>query len=358
MAGEEIAFSLWPVGRTNRRYGVQHRLFAADPWPLIASAIDEHCPKDRRKPALAFCAQGEDFYVTATQGRVLHAKPLLLYYAMLNLAKAFILTMGYGTKDYRPQHGLSENASPGQIATAAIRCSTNARRPQLFSDFLHAISRRTLSGDRTYRLGEILPQLLPGHRVWCAAAHSKERFVGLHEIRFLTRPAEKSVWVQALLRKSDVARLGISYSQLLKGTLLSSDWRIAQIEREPDVICIEKVVPDSYDHRPSDSLMKVVDGIRQALWSSVLIVPPYVKYYLYVAPPHGRASVLPQLLSMYLVMFFLGSITRYRPHHFERLIESGYGAQIEGTLNDLPSQFLFLLASEFLKRDVSKAAIV
>jgi YaaC-like Protein len=180
----------------------------------------------------------------------------------------------------------------------------------------------------------------------------------MHEIRFLTQPADKSVWVQAVIRKGDLARLGVSYSQLLKRAQLSSDWRIAQIEAEPDVICLEKKSPDSYQHRPADELMRVVDGIRPALWSSVLIVPPYVKYYLYVAPKNGRSAVLPQLLSMYLVMFFFGSITRYQPHHFERLIDSKYGAQIEGSLNDIPSQFLYLLASEFLKRDVSKAAIV
>lgn len=104
-----VSFSFWPVGKTNRRYGVQHRVFAGDPWPIIADAIQQRCHKELREPAQAFCAQAEDFY-EASLGRLLHAKPLLLYYSMLNLAKAFILTTGKGAKDYRPIHGLHEKA--------------------------------------------------------------------------------------------------------------------------------------------------------------------------------------------------------------------------------------------------------
>ncbi|MGD0923289.1 MAG: YaaC family protein [Terriglobia bacterium] len=359
MKKQAIAFSLWPVGRTKRRYGVQHRVFAADPWPIIAEAIAQRCPKQLREPAQAFCAQAEDFYEASLLGRVLHAKPVLLYYCMLNLAKAFILTTGRGAKDYRPQHGLRETASLGQVEGAPILAfPTTGKRPQLFADFLQAVSGQQLKRNRRYRLGEILPQILSGHRVWCSAAQAKERFVGIHELRFLKDSTARSIWVQAVLRKEDLAPLGITYAELLRGTRLGPRWRIARVPAEPDVVCLEKKLPDSYTHRPSDVLMNVVDGIRHSLWSCVLIVPPYLRYYLYVPPREERARVLPQLLSMYMVMFFLGSITRYRPHHFDRLLDSEYGAQIEGILNEVPTQFIYLLSSQFLKRDVAKAAIV
>ena len=108
--------------------------------------------------------------------------------------------------------------------------------------------------------------------------------------------------------------------------------------------------------------MEVVESLmvelRPKLWSSVLIVPPYTKYYLYVSPTSRRMEVLPQLLSMYLTMYFLGSITRYRPHHFGLLIRGNFGAFIEGMVNDIPRQFLYLAASTFLRREIAKAAIV
>ena len=113
----------------------------------------------------------------------------------------------------------------------------------------------------------------------------------------------------------------------------------------------------NYTHRPSDELLDVTDKLRQKLWSSVLLHPPYRKYYLYLAPLGQKGAVLPQLLSMFVVIFFLGSITRYRPHHFERLLDSHYGAHLLGALNEVPAQFIYLLASEMLKREVIKASI-
>jgi YaaC-like Protein len=359
MKGQVVPFSLWPVGRTTRRYGLQHRVFAANPWPIISEAIAQRCAKAHREPAQAFRAQAEDFYEAALYGRVLHAKPVLLYYSMLNLAKAFILTSGGGLKDYRPQHGLTEKATLRQIEGARITAFPGRKgNSQAFADFLFAVSGRSLATKRTYRLGEVLPQILTGHRLWCAAAKSNERFVGVHELRLLKDPTNRLMWVQVVIRKNDLASLGVSYADLLLGSRLGSGWRVAKITNEPEVICFEKKAPDYYKHRPSDKIMDVVNGVRQSLWSSVLIAPPYVKYYLYASPHEGRIKVLPQLLSIFMVMFFLGSITRYRPHAFERLLDSSYSAQIEGILNEVPNQFLYLIASEFLKRDVAKAAIV
>jgi hypothetical protein len=354
-----VEFSLWPVGKTKRRYGLQHRVFAADPWPIISEVIAQKCPKDLREAAIAFWAQAQDFYEASLYGRVLHAKPLLLYYCMLNLAKAYILTKGMGSRDYTPKHGLAESASLRQIEGAEITAfPSKPTRPKLFADFLYAVSGRNLTRKHSFRLGEILPQILSGHRLWCAAAQEKERFVGIHELRFLVNRTTRTVWVKVLLHKDDLAAVGISPTGLIKGTPLHSQWRAAQVADAEKLICLERKSPETYRHRPSDMLMGVVEGLRHALWTAVLIVPPYARYYLYVSPPQERASVLPQLASMYMVMFFLGSITRYRPHHFDRLLDSVYGAHIEGALNEVPGQFLYLMASQFLMRDVVKAAIV
>jgi hypothetical protein len=153
-------------------------------------------------------------------------------------------------------------------------------------------------------------------------------------------------------------RQGCCTTSQNSGTLLSRDWRITRSSNETNCVCIEKQVPHRYGHRPSDDLLKVISEVRSALWASILVVPPYAKYYLYISPPAKRRQVLPQLLSIYVVMFFLGSITRYRPQHFEALLDTSYGPQIEGFLTEAPSQFLYLLASEFLKQEVSKPATV
>jgi YaaC-like Protein len=137
---------------------------------------------------------------------------------------------------------------------------------------------------------------------------------------------------------------------------LGRAWRYVHLEGCKS-LCIEEADAHHYSHRPGDRLLNVAGSIHHKLWCAVLLHPPYRKYYLYVSPPEERGAVLPQLLSMYAVVFFLGSITRYRPHHFDRLLDSHYGAHLLGALNEVPLQFIYLLASEMLGREVTKASI-
>ncbi len=85
-------------------------------------------------------------------------------------------------------------------------------------------------------------------------------------------------------------------------------------------------------------------------------VPPYRKYYIYLVPPEEPR--LHPLCSAYLLMFYLGSVTRYRPQDFSRIQKSKFNAQIENFLDTYPKQFFYLLASEFAKRDVCWPAVL
>src|ERR671924_350294 len=73
---------------------------------------------------------------------------------------------------------------------------------------------------------------------------------------------------------------------------------------------------------------------------------------LYVAGTERgiEAALVPQLLSIYAITFYLGSITRYRPHHFDRMISGPYGPRIQDFVTGQPLQFLYLMASEFAKQ--------
>jgi len=70
-----------------------------------------------------------------------------------------------------------------------------------------------------------------------------------------------------------------------------------------------------------------------------------------------QSAVLPQLLSMYLIVFLLGSITRYQPHQFDRLLDTRYGAHLIGAVTEVPAQYIYLMASELLEREVTRASL-
>jgi hypothetical protein len=98
--------------------------------------------------------------------------------------------------------------------------------------------------------------------------------------------------------------------------------------------------------------------MKNRVWETVKIASPYRKPYVYCCPTGERRSRLPQMLSIYLLMFFFGQVTRYSPLYFEDLLESKYGPFFDTFISESPMQFLYLMASDILNREVSKPAII
>jgi hypothetical protein len=154
--------------------------------------------------------------------------------------------------------------------------------------------------------------------------------------------------------------LGISHTKIMQEAGLLSNWQIV-VPPAPraDVVSIQQNNVTTYRGRAADVLHVLSNYVRQFLWSTVCNHSPYRKYYIHLSPkPADVQTRLPQTHSLYAFSYYLGSIARYQPYHFDRLLNGPYGAAIETFLTDEPSQFLYLLASEFAQREVAKASIV
>jgi hypothetical protein len=289
-----------------------------------------------------------------------------LYYCFLNLAKALALTSGAAPTFDRAQHGLSEQLTPGgrELLGAYLQIAPSApnARAQVFAEFYRAITGSAMPASLTrVDLPTLLPQILPGHRLWSAAAHKTERFIALDGVRLYEDRGTRSLWLSMVLFADDLSRLGLSHSALLQGCRLDTRFReVASTEAVGDrrLIVYEQLVPLAYAARPSDVVPALVANLKNDLWTVVGASPPYRRYYLYVAPAAERPAVVPQLLSVYALMYYLGSITRYRPQHFDEILKGAFGSQIEEFLAGQPTQYIYLMASEFAKRDVTQPSIV
>lgn len=369
--GREVPFSFWPVGRTTRRYGAQYRIFSTNPWPTITRSIQRSCPSTAKPSALAFIAQAEDYYRAATSGTVSAAKPLLLYYAFMNMAKAYILHVGRQNNLDHSAHGVSEQLGPGgiELTDAILRARPTAPPValpdytsfQLFHEFLHTARGTGLAARTDFPVPKLLPQIITGHRLWAHGAHEIERFVGFHRISFVENRPGHEIWLRLFIFHDDLTRLGVSHLEFLRRAQLATDFHAVVWNEQIDhrsLVCFEQRVPTTYTHRSADVIPELVSRVRTAIWTAVSSQSPYRKYYAYMAPTADHAHTLPQVLSIYAVAFYLGSITRYRPHHFQKIIDSDFGPFIEAFLNDQPAQFLYLMASLFAKQEITKAAIV
>lgn len=358
-----LEFSLWPMLRTTRRYGLGYRVFSTDPWPLLRSAARRRCPPGARDAALAFLGQAEDYYHASRRANTEAAKPVLLYYCILNLAKAYVLTTGHRSTLDEIHHGLVEKFNPGgkELTDAYLYAKPSTpKRAYAFDEFYQALEGTGLSTQLRLNLPALVPQVVPGHRLWAAAADEVERFVALHKIEFRASSASKEIWLRLYCFADDLKRIKLSHHDLLTRAQLTPQFSQVQCNEkvnERTLVCFEQSAGVTYGHRPSDCVPDLVSAIRARIWSTVLLIPPFRKYYLYAAPTAEHSAVLPQLLSIYALAYYLGSITRYRPHHFQAILRDEHGPFIEAFLNDQPDQFLYLIASEFSQQDVARAAL-
>ena len=117
-----------------------------------------------------------------------------------------------------------------------------------------------------------------------------------------------------------------------------------------DMIFWEQVDPIKYRGHPSDDLDQLIATARSVFYRSLTIAEPFRHYYVYV-PPKGYDKHH-QLASRYILLFFLGSVTRYHPADFSKYLDGKYGPFLAEFLASEPGQMLYEMACLFLKREV------
>jgi hypothetical protein len=355
---ETVSFGRHMLMQHGSTYELQHRLFVNDPWELIAEAIHRAVPSQKsRHIAHSFRRQAEDYFRAATIGRELAVRPVLLYYAFLNLSKAYALTQGNVTLLGKAVHGMSAAPKPRAILGSSIKFD-KSNRVGVFQELLRFLGGNAAFTNRDAPLGYLLPQILPGHRLWCYATSRVERFFTVQRFDVLHAPATKEVWVNIYLDRSDLERVGASEVRALSDCDFGQEFEVAAGISPRYWTCFQQRTMTSYTTDPAEALAQIGSKMRTKIWETVKIDSPYRKLYVYCCPAAEKRARLPQLLSIYLLMFFLGYVTRYTPGYFEDLLDSKFGPLFETFVSESPMQFLYLMASEILGREVSKPAII
>jgi YaaC-like Protein len=359
-----IEFGYWPMGRTTRRYGLQSPVYCSDPWPVLHQRIRTECPAQQRDAALAFLDQGRSLYAAAVDRPLSAARPLILYYCYLNLAKALILTRDQRRVLDRAQHGLSEQVDPGNVELVDSYLDafpSTKSKVNVFHEFLRAVSGEGLSEQIQLRLPHLLPQVIAGHRLWVSAsATNRERFIAVERFNLMHDARAKEIWIRLNIFADGLGLLGLTHAELLQRAGLDASFaevRCGETLNGRKLVCLEQKIGRRYKSRPSDEVANLVSDVRPHLWATALMYTPYRRYYLYASPSLEQYALLPQAGAVYAITYFLGSIARYRPHHIQKIMEGSYGPWLHSFLTEQPSQFLFLLASDIARQDLLKAAI-
>ena len=352
--GKLIPFSFWPATHSTR-WALQRRLYVRDPWATLFEAVYRSTiPRSRIDEALSYLDQAEEYYKAGTQvGGRMSVKPLLLYYSILNLSKCMIAARNPSLDLSHAQHGLTATRPhPRAILGDEVGIRTAANRVNIFSELMTILDGRVPTL-RNLQVRHLLPQILPGHRLWAYASSRKEQFINVNP-RAFHDPARNRAWLSIYIERGELAYMGLGVEKCIEASGLPGTWEQVQDPVESKLIVLEQQAETAYKGRPLDCVTDLFRSIRPALWSVVTTTGSHRKFYLNCDSGLGGHR-LPQWASVYVLFFYLSDLTRYRPVHFDRFLESKYGPQIESFLDECPSQFLFLMASELLEREVAPA---
>lgn len=361
-----IKFSYWPVQRLTGRYRLQPSTFCSNPFALISAEIQSRGIRRVRAEARSLVQQAQYMFDSSQAAREPAAKPLLLYYSFLNLAKAYCLFTGTTSSVDKAYHGLSfpHSLTSRQIDSAyVIAHPSNSSNDTInvFGEFMLSLSGLGIEENLRLKINHILPQIVTGHRLWSLSREVDERFVALERIEYVDNREEKEIWLRFYFFDDNLSNLNIGVADMLRRSQLDLDFRQVQYTNtinDRALLCLEEINTLSYNQRPSDVVLLLSEAFRKYLWTVVSSVPPYRRFYTYLTPPREKRAAMPQLLSIFAMAYYYGSITRYQPHCFDSLLNGPYGPFTEDFLGWIGNQFVYLMASEFVQREVSHPAVI
>jgi hypothetical protein len=121
-------------------------------------------------------------------------------------------------------HGISGMSKPKTIPQSLIKFSAGTGT-LVFQELLKLLNGNSGVISSPLHLGHLLPQILPGHRLWCYATKRAERFLTIEDFDVLHSAATKQVWLNLYLNRNDLERINISEARVLTGGGLGSKCR-------------------------------------------------------------------------------------------------------------------------------------
>ena len=343
--GIPVPYTFWPDA-----YLKHGRIVTSDPWRCLAVHICRTVTnRSKRAKASAFLEQAEDLYHAAGAARV-GSKPLLYYYSFLNLAKT-LLVVKKGVDLNRCMHGLKEPQENVRrhltiTSQSVVANASNPRGPaQVYREFVAECGFPVPANPRPMKLVDLLEQTVSIHRITSHTLGRARQFFPVHEIAFEFDHTNKEVWVALYVNRDELTFSSTAAGNLRKHTKCFEEVELPKEKNE--FRRYESVSRKTYSRSPLDVLRPLVLDTWKDIWSELR--PGGYQFWVSSIPAKKR---LAQLASGYQAMFYFGSVARYRPDDFRKLVEGKHGWMVQEFINNQPIQFLYFLGSGIIDAEM------
>jgi hypothetical protein len=305
-------------------------------------------PREQERVAAAYVDQALDFFRAAENPRI-GSRPLLYYYSFLNLTKAALLIRRVALPP-TANHGLQDpRANQTQrLRFAGQRVSVPGRahdHSAIFPELLHLLAAPHVCG-RSWSVLDVLGSIPSVHRTFNRVTDDDPAFFPIQSFRVLSDGTR--IWCRLVARRSDrdVVRTRLrlqrkrAFSRVFHMVAPSDD---AEYWYESQPVAGHGAGLDN-------AIATLAASVRSIGISSLLTASGY-RHYASLARP---AEFIPELAATYAVAFYLGSITRYKPQDFDKIVGSRFRWLVEEFLATAPTQFVYTIASSLANVEVVK----
>jgi len=313
--------------------GRNEKLVISDIWAFWDYVIKK-ASKDRKQEAFlrSLLEQSKHFYQSA-EGSPVKSQPLLYYYSFLNLSKILINLRHYFGSRRMYMHGMKEDHNHKFIHSELVKQKQNII--QVAHEVVSIFDPNITKSNLTLNVKELLNHCVGVHRAYCEIYGKSEIFCRITKQKLYKHG--KSIVYKAYLQcaNSQVDEL------IARGYDIQSD--------ENGIFYIETIGISSY--QPTrENYASLSSAIRQkGIWYFI----GNNGYTLYISTSsemrYSQESII------YMMMFYLGSITRYHPYMFDEIFSDKEQWLMSELLSTQPKQFSYLATANVLGQSVLKA---
>lgn len=315
------------------------RIVTADPWAYLFHMSEKRLRKADELRADAFIEQGRDFFNCAS-GSNDAGKPLFYYYAFLNVMKAALLIRKVSLPPVL-KHGVSDPRAnqrqrlrfQGQAVAILNRA---ADRSEFFPEVLHSLNWGACCG-RTWRIVDLLAQIPSIHRTFTTVEGCSPQFQPARSMAVYSDG--KHVWSRLVVSSED-RDTRVVLPVLRQRRKFSAIFSQVNSDSKREIWFETEGVPVGVRGR-SGALELLAEKIRGIGVSSILTSSGY-RFYL---SSQTVSRFMPRLAAAYAVFFYLGSVTRYKPYDFDKIVAGKYRWVVRELLATEPNQLLYSACS-------------
>jgi hypothetical protein len=325
----------------------------SDPWHYLKAWLKKQISeikkatshRNKLEKALYFAKLAESFQKAADVTE-LPTKGTLAYYSVLNLVKTFLLVKDYDLETTIEYHGL--NLPSDKTVELKISSAPTGNGINIFHEFAKEMG-CTVHAGSTISLDEMISEIAEVHEMCFNLGKlktGKRKFLPI-EIRILTNKSKRNKLTYEISFEKKNSKL-MRTEKFDSGNLSAKLTKEVEDEKRRDWNIYRAKTSHNYTYKSNSSwksnyraICKEIEELRVV---SMLTRRGY-RYYLNLQPEKYKSPVY-----FFALMYYIGSVARYRPTLNEEILEGDYSAILNEVMHTCPKQFLYFMVSKITKK--------